>query len=129
MASILVIDDDNDFRDYLRLVLERFGHEVVTLPNGAGLTKVLELVRVDAVITDLYMPERDGIETVRQLGSLAPQIPVIAISGAGVAEDPCVRAMRMLGATVVLEKPIRAPLLIATLDRMLAARAAEVRVH
>jgi two-component system chemotaxis response regulator CheY len=123
MPSILLIDDDHDFRDYLRLVLQRYGHQVVTLPNGAGLSKVLENVRIDAVITDLYMPDRDGIETVRQLGLLAPEIPVIAISGAGVADDPCVRAMRMLGASVVLEKPIRAPALIAALDSMLARRA------
>src|SRR5262249_6949423 len=123
MASILLIDDDNDFRDYLRLVLQRCGHQVVTLPNGAGLSKVLQNVRVDAVITDLYMPDREGIGPVRQLGLLAPEIPVIAISGAGVADDPCVRAMRMLGAAVVLEKPIRPPALIAALDSMLARAA------
>jgi CheY-like chemotaxis protein len=123
MPSILVIDDDDDFREYLKLVLERLGHAVLTLPNGAGLGAVLATARIDAVVTDLYMPDRDGIETVRHLRSLAPQIPVIAISGAGLADDPCVRAMRMMGASVVLEKPVRAPALIAALERVLAAAA------
>src|SRR5438445_7375770 len=106
MPNIVVIDDDPDFRDYLALLLERAGHAVRTLPNGAGLRAVVSAHRVDAVITDLYMPEQDGIETVRQLRAIAPDMPVIAVSGSSVANDPCLRAIRLMGAAAVIGKPV-----------------------
>jgi DNA-binding NtrC family response regulator len=122
MAHILAIDDDEGFRDYLTVMLERAGHAVCALANGASAAQVVAAGGIDAVLTDLYMPRADGIETIRALRAVSPDLPVICISGGGwESRDPCLKIMQVLGA-VVLEKPLRREELLNTLDRLLAQR-------
>jgi len=122
MANILAIDDDEDFREYLTVMLERAGHTVRTLTNGASAAQVVAAGGIDAVLTDLYMPGADGIETIRALRAVVPNLPVICISGGSwESSDPCLKIMQVLGA-VLLEKPLRRDELLNTLDRLLAQR-------
>ncbi len=125
MAKLLIIDDDRAYREYLERVLTRAGHEVTCLSNGLRIRAAVGEQQFDAALTDLYMPECDGIEVIAALRSLMPAIPVIGMTAnVGVAEDPCSRAMRLFGAVGVIQKPIDREALLALLDGVLAEAAA-----
>jgi DNA-binding NtrC family response regulator len=81
-ARILVADDEAGVRGFLRDVLEQGGYDVVEAENGKRALQAVRVGQVDLVITDLVMPEQEGIETMQALRKIAPGIPVIAISGA-----------------------------------------------
>jgi DNA-binding NtrC family response regulator len=121
VPRVLVIDDDNDYRDYLVAVLERAGHAVCALPNGASLENFVSERAFDAVLTDLYMPEADGIEAIRAIRRLAPGLPILGMTsgGHGAYADATVRAMKLFGARAVLYKPIEPAQLLAALDAII----------
>jgi CheY-like chemotaxis protein len=106
MASIVLIDDDPALRSVMRKVLERAGHAVADAENGVKGIALVERVRPDLVITDLVMPEKEGIETILELRDGFPDLPIIAVSGAdgGEVEGPLVDAS-LFGAAAVLAKP------------------------
>jgi DNA-binding NtrC family response regulator len=115
MPKVLVIDDDESFRAYLSTLLTRNGYEVRSLRNGRALVATIEAERFDAIITDLFMAEPDGIEVLRNVRQFAPSVPVICLTGRGSAnpmDDVCKRAMLMLGAAAVLMKPVDGEVLL-----------------
>ena len=116
MPRILVLDDDDLFRHYLTALLERAGYEVRPLQNGVGVERAMARERFDAVVTDLYMPHSDGLETLRLVKGLSPSLPVIGISS-GIPNDPCARAMSVMGAEIVLTKPLDEAAFLAALHR------------
>ena len=83
MARILIIDDDVKFLKMLRQMLERAGHEVVEAPNGEVGVKLFREERTELIITDIFMPEKEGIEIIRELKREFPTVKIIAISGGG----------------------------------------------
>ncbi|SRR5258708_37983550 len=118
MANILVIDDDASFREYLTALLGREGYEVRCLASGVAVGDVVRTGRFDAVVTDLYMPHVDGIETLLSVKQVAPAMPVIGLSaGFWSPSDPCHRAMTLLGAEAVLSKPLDGAAFLAILRR------------
>jgi CheY-like chemotaxis protein len=120
MASVLVIDDDAALRRTLRRVLERAGHQVLEAPEGRTGLKVYLERKPDLVITDIIMPEQEGIETIMELRRVAPTVPIIAISGSGpVGKVDFLHMAEQIGANVVLRKPIRAEDLTAAVARVL----------
>lgn len=106
MARILVIDDDADVRRVVRRILEAEGHEVLEAANGAEGLKLYHQDPCDAVITDLYMPEKEGLETIRELCRNYSDVRILAITGAaqGSVFDLRQHATR-LGAKAALAKP------------------------
>ena len=83
MAKILIIDDEEQVRLYLRRILEPEGHEVVEAGNGkVGLQLYCE-EPADLIITDIFMPEKEGLETIRELRRDFPEVKIIVISGGG----------------------------------------------
>src|SRR5919112_747751 len=106
MARILVVDDEAPLRDTLARLLQREGHEVVTAADGIeGLRRWREH-GATAVILDIHMPRSDGIETLVQLRALAPDLPVIVISGGDQTQTlGLLGDARLLGATRTLAKP------------------------
>src|SRR5690606_36148924 len=84
VASILIIDDDGSIRRVLRTSLERAGHTVEEAKNGAIGMALYREAPVDLVITDLFMPDQDGIETIQQLRDEFPDATILAISGGAV---------------------------------------------
>ena len=116
MQTILVIDDNESYLDYLSILLSRSGYAVHALRHGNKLAEVLRAQPFNAVVTDLYMPDVDGIEILLMIKQLAPDLPVIGVTG---SSDPSSRAMAALGADAVLSKPIDVTTLHAALQRAL----------
>ena len=104
MAGILVIDDDSDTRELLRTTLESAGHQVVLAENGRQGVQRFKEKSADLVITDLFMPEQEGLETIKQLKMEFPEASIIAMSGKPTGGTMLTVAKR-LGATTVLQKP------------------------
>jgi DNA-binding response OmpR family regulator len=122
MARILIIDDDPQLRRLLTRILQSESHEVIEASNGADGIARFKAAPSALVITDILMPEKEGIETIRDLRRLAPAVPIIAISGGG-ASQKSMKFLDMaakLGATVALAKPFRAPKLLETVARLLS---------
>ena len=111
---VLLIEDNAELREYLRVALEAQKYEVLTAAHGREALSYLNGHRVDAVITDLFMPEMDGIETVAAVRKLFPGIRVVAMSGRpGVDYLPVARE---LGVRHTLRKPFEIDELIAALE-------------
>lgn len=107
MATIFVIDDDASIRRSLRRILELEGHETREAGNGTVALEELAGADVDLVITDIYMPEMDGIEFLIRFRDLHPATPIIAISGGGYAPKEFVlKDASLIGATTTLSKPL-----------------------
>jgi DNA-binding NtrC family response regulator len=118
-ATILVVDDDEAMRDLLRRMLERAGFMVVTAIHGRDALERFRSQQTDAVVTDMVMPEMDGIELIRALLAERPRLPIIAVSGV----DDWANYLRMaidLGAKVGMQKPVRAGELARTVRQILS---------
>jgi DNA-binding NtrC family response regulator len=122
MPNVLVIDDDEDYREYLTTLLSRYGYQVHGLRSGRELDAIFAVERFDAVVSDLYMPGVDGIEVVRKVKELLPDLPIIGITGGSNGGDACSRAMTLFGAQIVLTKPLDATALFDALQHALAPR-------
>jgi len=122
MAHILVIDDDPVLRRVITLALEAAGHSVLRCENGRRAIEYLTHEPADLLITDIIMPEMDGVETVRSARRLQPHLPILAISGGG-SFDPAdyLGIARAFGATDVLPKPFRPADLVERVAKLLAA--------
>jgi DNA-binding response OmpR family regulator len=110
---ILVIEDNPDLRDYLRLALELQGNETLTARNGREALGYLNGHPVEVVITDLFMPEMDGIETIAALRMQFPRVRVIAMSGRPGVDYLTVA--RELGVSHALRKPFEIEELLGVL--------------
>ena len=121
MAHILVIDDDPVLRRVITLALEAAGHSVLRCENGKKAIDHLAHNHADLLITDILMPEMDGVETVRAARQLQPQLPILAMSGGG-SFDPLdyLGIASAFGATAVLPKPFRTTQLVDLVAKMLA---------
>lgn len=107
MAHILVIDDDELVRFTLRQILEAEGHEVTEAEDGAAGLRCFRERRPDIVITDIIMPDKDGIETLLQLKQIDPNCRVIAASGGGrVGSTDYLKLASELGADRIIPKPM-----------------------
>src|SRR5262245_32764425 len=111
MATVLVIEDSDNFRGLLRRALARSGYTVEEAPNGVVAMKLFAEKGIDLVITDLNMPDQDGIETIQRIRERNEEIPIIAISG---SIEVSLEDAMLLGANMRLAKPF-------TIDDMLAA--------
>jgi DNA-binding NtrC family response regulator len=121
VARILVIDDEQSVRAALRQALTTAGHTVVLAANGIEGVNLQRQEPADLIITDLFMPEQDGVETMVQLRKFAPDVGVIAISGNPLGSEMLAVAEK-LGAIAIFEKPFTVPELLKAVDEGLAKR-------
>lgn len=107
MGKVLVIDDDENVRNTLALIVRSAGHEVAAPETGHGLRPIIAAGQYDIVITDVLMPELDGIEVIKLVRAARPDCPIIAISGGSSQMPACVglKLTEVFGANVVLYKP------------------------
>ena len=106
MPRILLVDDDEPFRAMLHKTLERAGYEVEDAANGNAALAAYQHHSSDLVITDLVMPDKEGLETILELRRLDAAVKIIAISGGG-RMNPKVNLLmaQKLGAHMTLAKP------------------------
>jgi DNA-binding response OmpR family regulator len=122
MAVILVIDDAATVRLLMCRILTEAAHSVIEAPDGeVGLT-LFAAQRPCLVITDLFMPNREGIETIQELRRISPATKIIAMSASGSASGKLyLGAAQKLGADAILAKPFKPAELLAAVERVLAA--------
>jgi len=104
MANILVIDDDRPLRTFLRTVLEAEHYHVLEASNGRLGLELYREQSTDLIITDLVMPEMDGLSLIYELASRCVNVKVIAMTG-GIDGDRRLAAAKLLGARQTLQKP------------------------
>jgi CheY-like chemotaxis protein len=108
MPSVFIIDNDEAVREVLRTGLTAAGYSVQEAANGRQGINAFRKRPADLVITDIYMPDRDGLEVIEALRRTHPNVKVLAISGAS-GTMGYLRKAQALGATRVLAKPLSMP--------------------
>lgn len=121
MARILVVDDDISIRALLREILEEEGHLVEEAGDGKQGVLCYRAQPADLVITDILMPEKDGVELIMDLQESYPEVKIIAMSGGGRGLDAqfSLRIAKDFGAVQQLEKPFTQKQVLATVRRVL----------
>lgn len=120
MAKVLVIDDEPDMRDIMCRVLEVAGHDVTAFANGGGAIAHVRQQPADLLITDLFMPGIEGLETIREIRRLRPDMPIIAISGVDFDGGDYLDVARKFGAVATLKKPFWPADLLELISRVLS---------
>ncbi len=120
MSAILVVDDDTSVLDVMSEMLRLEGHVVTVAENGQQAVDCVNAANFDLVITDLIMPEKEGLETIADIRRQYSEIPIIAISGGGrVGPTDYLETARFIGANATLAKPFARQELIQTVDALL----------
>jgi DNA-binding response OmpR family regulator len=122
MAKVLIIDDEPQVRRLIRQMLTRAGHDVAEASDGAEGLASVRADLPDIIITDIMMPNKEGIETIRDVRREAPELPILVISG-NPGSDLYMQMARMLGAHAALAKPFRSSELLRAVDDLLTTRA------
>jgi len=118
----LVVDDDEGIREMLALILKRRGLEVVLASDGREGVKTFSEQNFDLVVTDLIMPDKEGIEMILEIRAMKRPVRIIAISGGGrVDQSMHLHLARSVGADRVLSKPFMPREFILLVDEVLAA--------
>lgn len=121
MASILVIDDNNEMRRLLRDLLERVGYQVFEASEGDEGIKLYREQQIEMVITDLIMPGKEGIETIIQLKQDVPDVKIIAMSGGGqIKPQFYLECAKGFGAVHAFAKPINCQKLLAAVKELIS---------
>lgn len=123
MAKILLIEDEMLVSSTIEIVLLKAGHTVVVAANGQiGMAK-FDAERPDLVITDIIMPEKEGIETIQEIRAKDPHVAILAYSGGGRTKNyDFLRMAQKLGANEVIRKPFANEDLLAAVKRCLSAK-------
>jgi DNA-binding response OmpR family regulator len=121
VARILVIEDEEDIRGLYSRVLKYAGHDVIEAPDGKLGVEIYRENPADLVITDIIMPEKEGIEVIIELRRDFPDVKIIAVSGGGqlMASTTCLRLAKGLGAVRTLAKPFNQQELVHTVREVL----------
>ena len=123
MAKILVLDDEPSILLMIKKMLEKAGHEVEVALNGKEGIELFEKNKPDLLITDIIMPEKEGLETIFELRRLHPEMKIIAISGGGrIGPDGYLPGAKLLGANAVFSKPLVPKELINKINELLGEK-------
>jgi CheY-like chemotaxis protein len=120
MPRILLVDDDELLRPMLHEALERYGYEVVEACNGREALERYRDDPADLVLTDLLMPDKEGLETIRELRGNWPDVRIVAMSGCGRREY--LEIARRIGAGHILAKPFSHQEMLDAIQTALAPR-------
>src|SRR3954468_21749147 len=122
MPTILIIDDNETIRDGLAHTVKKLGHDAITASGGAAGIEAFRAKRADFVITDLKMDGASGVDVLRTLSTIDPDVPIMIITGYGTVET-AVEAMK-LGAFDFITKPIQPEVVRLKTERALELCAA-----
>jgi CheY-like chemotaxis protein len=118
-ARILVVDDRRDILDFARFALERAGYEVQVAENGRDALDLQRARAVDLLITDIFMPEADGMETIDTFRARYPRTRIIAMSAGAERMQDYLAIARQIGVDATLRKPFVVEDLLQTVRRVL----------
>lgn len=122
MARILIIDDEVNIRKPLQILLERAGYDVVSAANGHEALRLWRQTGGDLVITDIHMPEMNGLETILELREIAPGARILAMSGGDMnLRIDVLGDAAMLGAIHTIAKPFRLDEMLEAVQQALAS--------
>lgn len=121
MVRILLAEDDDAMRQYLSRALEKSGYEVVAVDRGTAALPLIESDRFDLLLTDIVMPEMDGIELAQHAANVAPEMRVMFITGFAAVT---LKAGKAVPQAKVLSKPFHLRDLVFEVDRMFDTTAA-----
>jgi CheY-like chemotaxis protein len=127
MARILIIDDDELIRGTVQRILAQAGHEPVLAVDGEDGLRQFHRQQFDLVLCDVFMPRKEGLETVREIRQLSAGIPIISMTGSipagdnGRLDPDFLRMSGALGATRTIAKPFRSRQLLALVGECLGA--------
>lgn len=120
MSRILVIEDDDAVRAMLKNTLEREGYDVKVATNGGEGQSIFRQYPAELIITDILMPEKEGIETIMELRRDFPDVKIMAISGGGmIASEEYLKIAKSAGALRTLPKPFRRDDLLKNIRELL----------
>ena len=120
MQRILIIDDDHHILLMIKKMLERAGFEVDLASNGDEGLQLFKKMPVDLVITDIIMPEKEGLETIREMKRLRSDLKIIAMSGGGkVSSKNYLDTAKIFGATRIMAKPFSQKQMVSAVQELL----------
>lgn len=119
MAHILVADDDPQIRRLLKQILEIDGHEIIAAADGNEAMKTALHSPPQILITDLYMPNKDGLETILEFRKRFPLTKIIIISGGGRHGNYFVHTAKSLGADLTMKKPLQSQQILQAVEELL----------
>jgi len=122
--TVLIVDDELEIREFLRFIFEREGYAVLEAADGCQGLEQCRNSGVDVLVTDLVMPEKEGIETIIGALELNPKLKVIAMSGV-INGDTYLEIAVSLGAHATLRKPFSRAQVLAALSRVTASGAGQ----
>ncbi|WP_420405573.1 response regulator [Nisaea sp.] len=119
MLSVLIVDDDKPLRDLLAEFLREHGHDAQTAEEGQTALDMMSKAKFDLVLSDIIMPGKEGIETIREIREFHPDVRVIAMStGGSLGNAQILEYARMIGAHEAIRKPIELPALVEMIAEM-----------
>lgn len=125
MGAILVVDDDAQVLELVSEMLKLEGHAVTAVTNGLEASEEFHSSHFDLVITDLIMPEQEGLETICEMRKSTQTLPIIAISGGGrIGAADYLASAAQLGANATLAKPFKRNELVSTVTELLGTSGA-----
>lgn len=119
MIKVLVVDDNSEIRQTVRRMLEKHNYEVTEAADGKECIEALEQLDPDLVITDIDMPEFDGLQVIQKLAKDNPKQKVIAMSGIPQHSQACLTVAKQVGARAILQKPFSLNNLISTVKTVI----------
>ena len=130
MAKILVFDDEPSILLMIKKMLEKYGHEVEIALNGKDGMILFEKNKPDLLITDIIMPEKEGLETIYELRRKHPDLKIIAISGGGrIGPDGYLPGAKLMGANATFTKPLVQREFIQTVSDLLGEKKNSPEIH
>lgn len=105
--SVLVADDEEDIRTLLQLWLKADGHRIICVGNATEAARVMDRLKFDLIITDILMPDGDGLQLISNFKAGQPEVRIVAMSGGGryMERDNCLKIARGFGAHAAVMKP------------------------
>ena len=120
MTCVLIVDDDPCVRNAIKKILRNEAYEIIEAANGCEAVNFFRQTKIDLMISDLVMPEKEGIETILEIRQGFPDVKIIAISGGGKSNtDLYLNMAKDLGAQYILSKPFQIADLLNAVRKLL----------
>lgn len=119
MARILLVEDNGLLRESLKLALDQAGHAVATAQNGAVALSMLGSSTFEVIVTDVLMPETDGLEMIMRVRKASQDVKIIAMSGGGRTKNlDVLNFASAFGADMIISKPFTPKQLVDAIERV-----------